>query len=313
MLLRNFEAFRTTDPEEAIAHVSERRTEVRDIAFAPGAKWKFVVNWIKVGSIVINSSNVSGASYRIDQSENCILATSLSGREIVTVGDESRVLQSEVMFMPASLMSSRIDHAEFGTAMLNRGKLTEVLRSLESDVDVKTFLETNWLTSLAGATVLQDALRYVLTYVDTFGHPAGITERALEDLLYAHAAQSIAGGRGTEVRPENPRAFQRCLDFIDAQVSADISVLDVAAAAGLSLRGVQALFQRHAGTSITRFVRHRRLAFARAMLESPRAPETVMAVSVAAGFNQLSYFNRSYRAAFGETPGETLRRARSRT
>ena len=214
--------------------------------------------------------------------------------------------------MPAGPMSSIIDHAEFGTAMLDRGKLTEVLRSLESDVDVKSFLDRNWLTSLPSGTVLQDALRYLLTYVDTFGRPTGITERALEDLLYAHAAQSIAGGRGTEPRPENPRAFQRCLDFIDAQASADISVLDVAAAAGLSLRGVQALFQRHAGTSITRFVRHRRLSVARAMLESPQSPETVMAVAVAAGFNQLSYFNRSYRAAFGETPGETLRRARSR-
>lgn len=313
MLLRNFEAFRTNDPEEALAHVAVRRPEVGGLEFAPSAKWKFVVNWVSVGSLVINSSNVSSASYRIDQSENCILATSLSGREIVTVGAETRLLQAEAMFMPAREMKSTIDHAEFGTAMLNRAKLTEVLRSLESDVDVNAFLEERWLTSLAGATVLLDALRYVLTYVDTFGRPAGVTERALEDLLYAHAAQSIAGGRTSDARPENPRTLQRCLDFIDSQVSADISVLDVAAAAGLSLRGVQALFQRHAGTSITRFVRHRRLSLARKLLGSPQSPETVMAVAVAAGFNQLSYFNRSYRAAFGETPGETLRRARSRS
>jgi AraC-like DNA-binding protein len=62
------------------------------------------------------------------------------------------------------------------------------------------------------------------------------------------------------------------------------------------------LFQSD-GTSVTEFVREERLKRAHAMLLSPRfAVRKIAEVAYAAGFNDLSYFNRAFRRRFGHSP-----------
>jgi AraC-like DNA-binding protein len=59
------------------------------------------------------------------------------------------------------------------------------------------------------------------------------------------------------------------------------------------------------GTSFTAFVREQRLLRARAMLVSPRFDhKRIGEIAYEVGFNDLSYFNRTFVQRFGMTPGE---------
>jgi AraC-like DNA-binding protein len=89
----------------------------------------------------------------------------------------------------------------------------------------------------------------------------------------------------------------------------DLSVQSVATHHGLSPRYIHMLFEGE-GTTFSTFVREQRLLHARNMLRSPRyAGHPISSIAFAAGFGDLSYFNRSFRRSFGASPTE-LRLAR---
>ena len=116
----------------------------------------------------------------------------------------------------------------------------------------------------------------------------------------AHEAREIAEGRG--VRAGRLSAMKS--DLL-AGIADDITVGELAARHQLSPRYVRMLFESD-GTSVTEFVRAERLKRARSMLLSPRyATWRIAEIAYEAGFNDLSYFNRSFRRRFGQSPSET--------
>jgi AraC-like DNA-binding protein len=85
---------------------------------------------------------------------------------------------------------------------------------------------------------------------------------------------------------------------------ANLMVRDVAARHGIATRTVQALFEAE-GTSFTRFLLEQRLVRARRLLTGPFAAGwSVTSIAYECGFNDLSYFNRSFRRRFGVSPTE---------
>ncbi|WP_439688880.1 helix-turn-helix transcriptional regulator [Curtobacterium sp. SP.BCp] len=98
--------------------------------------------------------------------------------------------------------------------------------------------------------------------------------------------------------------FARAEGFLLDHATEQISVEDVADAAGLSIRGLQEAFRRHHGVTPTTYLRRIRLLLAREQLESGEA-ESVGDVARAVGFGHLGRFASSYRAEFGELPRET--------
>jgi AraC-like DNA-binding protein len=84
----------------------------------------------------------------------------------------------------------------------------------------------------------------------------------------------------------------------------DLCVQSVAANYGLSPRYIHMLFEGE-GTTFSTFVREHRLLQAHNMLRSPRhAVRSIGSIALAAGFGDLSHFNRSFRRRFGVTPSE---------
>jgi len=82
----------------------------------------------------------------------------------------------------------------------------------------------------------------------------------------------------------------------------DLSVGAVAAHLGVTPRYVQRLFEDE-GSTFSTFLLERRLVRARRMLIEPRfAQRAVSAIAYDVGFNDLSYFNRSFRQQYGATP-----------
>lgn len=112
-------------------------------------------------------------------------------------------------------------------------------------------------------------------------------------------AEEIASGRG--VRAARLRAIK---DDLLAHLETDVSLGELAARHGVSARYVRMLFESE-GSSITEFLRVQRLERARTMLLSPRfSTRRIAEVAYAVGFNDLSYFNRSFRRRFGHSPSE---------
>jgi AraC-like DNA-binding protein len=89
-----------------------------------------------------------------------------------------------------------------------------------------------------------------------------------------------------------------------ARLDTELTLGDLAARHHLSPRYLRMLFESE-GTSFTDFVRDERLKRAHRMLLSPRyADRLISDIAYGVGFNDLSYFNRSFRRRFGCSPGE---------
>ena len=84
---------------------------------------------------------------------------------------------------------------------------------------------------------------------------------------------------------------------------------DIAQAAGVPVRTLLEAFRRARDCSPMQYLRDMRLDVAQRRLREPQAGTTVSAVAMDCGFAHLARFSQSYRARFGESPSETLRRA----
>lgn len=169
------------------------------------------------------------------------------------------------------------------------------------------------------STVALHQLRRLITEViATASEPADAIEARLKA---AAMRQSLLGAIDTAfaaavparwtVRPNDERHFKIFQD-IRALLSDDLGQPiyseQVARKLGLSVRSIHDAVQRYRGMSLHRYLRLRRLWLVRKRLLT--GPESVKATALAFGFWHLSDFSKSYRDRFGETPSETLERAR---
>jgi AraC-like DNA-binding protein len=97
---------------------------------------------------------------------------------------------------------------------------------------------------------------------------------------------------------------------IDANLDdLELSVSAVAARHGVTPRYIQKLFEDD-GATFSEYVLGQRLAEAHRSLTDPRlAHRTVSGIAFDGGFNDLSYFNRTFRRRFGATPTEVRAQA----
>ena len=100
------------------------------------------------------------------------------------------------------------------------------------------------------------------------------------------------------------RRLERLDDYMRSCLSAPVALEDLARAAGVSVRGLNMLCQRHHGESPMVLLRNRRLDAVRArLLEQPGHSVTDTALEF--GFGHLGRFSSYYRERFGELPSQT--------
>ena len=97
------------------------------------------------------------------------------------------------------------------------------------------------------------------------------------------------------------------LRLIEAEYSQPLSVARAAADCSLSPSHFMRWFKQKTGSSFTAYLNERRLAAAAEMLR--RNDDTILSVAEQAGFENLSNFNRQFKARYGVSP----RQYRSRT
>jgi AraC-like DNA-binding protein len=156
-----------------------------------------------------------------------------------------------------------------------------------------------------------EALELLRRYVGIFGDAPALTTPALQHLAVTHVydlvalalgatrdAAAVARGRGLRAARVQEILAEIRTRFADPAFSSH----DVARKTKLSERYLQDLLQE-TGSTFTARVTELRLQKARAMLANPHHDRLkVSEIAYACGFNEVSHFNRSFRARFGASP-----------
>jgi len=111
-------------------------------------------------------------------------------------------------------------------------------------------------------------------------------------------------------RPDLPPSLQHALGWLKLRLNEPIVLDDLAAAAGVRPRTLEAHFKLHLGTTPMGWVRRTRLARAHQQLLASRDDANVTEIANANGFTELGRFAAQYRRQFGELPSQTLKTSR---
>lgn len=91
-------------------------------------------------------------------------------------------------------------------------------------------------------------------------------------------------------------------NYIEESLYGDISVEQLAGTFGYSGKYLGKLFKKHTGKTVKEYINEKRLQKAAELLRKTDMP--VADISARAGFNNVTYFNRLFKAAYGKTPRE---------
>jgi AraC-like DNA-binding protein len=160
-----------------------------------------------------------------------------------------------------------------------------------------------------------EALRLLIRYLGMLDE-APLTGPTLQRLAAAHVYDLVAvamGATGEAAEIAHGGGIRAArLHAAKAYIAENLqrpglSLDEIAGQLRISPRSVQALFEAE-GTTFSRVVLEERLLRAYRRLTGPLSRDrSVTAVAFEAGFNDLSYFNRTFRRRFGLTPSEARR------
>lgn len=129
---------------------------------------------------------------------------------------------------------------------------------------------------------------------------------ALTTTLMAFSTTFLEGAERTAQTRAAPASVRRGIAYIEAHAHEPITVEEIAAAAGMSTRGLQMAFRRAVGKTPMAYLRAVRLTHAHDELRHD-ADATVRTVAMRWGFADPSRFARYYREFYGRNPAHTLR------
>jgi len=107
-----------------------------------------------------------------------------------------------------------------------------------------------------------------------------------------------------------PGIVRRAESYMTENAATTLSIPDVAAALGVSVRSLQEGFRQWRNTTPNEFLRQTRLRLVREELLHSDEITDVTSVALRHGFTHLGRFSGYYHAAFGELPRVTQRRRR---
>lgn len=199
------------------------------------------------------------------------------------------------------LMAIELDTSAFEAEVLSRrgddrGKWARVPQAL----DLAEPQRRELLDALAG-----------LVNAHLPGVPAPRRAHGASRLLSALAG-ALTWSSGGRITPVSVRRLNCLEDWIDAHVGEVITLGRLCDVLQVGERSLQLAFQARRGMSPMRFVAERRLAAAQRRFLGARADQDVTAIATSLGFTHLGRFSIAYRAAFGESPSQALRRGRQR-
>jgi AraC-like DNA-binding protein len=166
---------------------------------------------------------------------------------------------------------------------------------------------------------LEEIWRRTLSYLwsgEDRGLPLGPAAKSAFDeylltLLLHHHPHNYSDEMASDTSAPVPGVVRRAERFMADSADTPITVSDVAAHLGVSLRSLQAGFRQWRNATPNAYLRRVRLRLVRDELLRSDKDASVTTVAMRHGFMHLGRFSAQYRAVFGEGPSATLRRSRA--
>ncbi len=140
--------------------------------------------------------------------------------------------------------------------------------------------------------------------------PRRLLDEYMLAFLLHHQRSNYSDELQREIRDPTPRILRKAEQFIHESAEAPITVSDIAAEIGVSVRALQAAFRTWRSTTPSMFLRETRLKRVRDQLTAAGTSTSVTELALNAGFTHLGRFSEIYRKTYGESPNETLARSR---
>jgi len=127
----------------------------------------------------------------------------------------------------------------------------------------------------------------------------------LTELVRHHSTLADAPDHTTDLPS---RRLRRVIDYIEAHLGEDLSLLTLAAEAGMSPAHFAREFKRAKGTSVHRYLLGRRVEWAAALLAGTE--QSVAEVALATGFSSQAHLTTAFQRLNGTTPAAYRRERR---
>lgn len=120
--------------------------------------------------------------------------------------------------------------------------------------------------------------------------------------FFADQLSALSNQLVTEKNNAEPPLVLKAREYIDKHKTEELSLADVAKAAGASVFHFCKVFHKATGLKFTDYVARVRLEDARTRLLNPNLRVSEIAYDV--GFQSLTQFNRTFKRVFGQSPSE---------
>jgi AraC-like DNA-binding protein len=313
-------SYATAEPGKAEEFISAAYVDV-DLSLSDDRDgFRFAVDRFDADAFQMDSMEIAArAAFTYEPDQEYFVSTVGGGTlRVVQHGADERLLSGEVGLIGRPGAETRTEVSEFrqGVVQLRAASLRAAAgleptgQALPEFASIRPISAGHSRTWRRGVDFVAATLREDPAVLDS-PLVLGGTERLLAGLILAtfpnDAFASPARRELNDARA--PATLRRAVAFIEANAERDVGIEEIAAAARVSRRAVQQAFRRHLDTTPTAYLRRVRLDGAhRELLDADPAGLTVTEVAYRWGFCSPSRFTERYRAAFGTTPSETLRR-----
>jgi AraC-like DNA-binding protein len=293
--------------------------QAADVQIFPTAKGDFQVEMTQIGM-----SRLWMQRFHVALPQISIVACKSDRQSIgfLTESNSSRLQHCGLDVLPGDIVVNRSDvvHQRSG-ADYHLGTMSLPLDEL--DTAVKAIIGREFIKSVDQRIIhpnpaLMSRLLKLHRTVGQLGHDVPdilqLPEvlRALESQLVHVMIRCLAEGAAVEATTGSRRhdaIIARFEEFLEANPDRPLYLIEICAAIGVAERTLRASCEEHLGMGPIRYLTLRRMYLARrALLRADPSSSTVTRIVTDHGFWELGRFSVAYRALFGESPSETLRR-----
>lgn len=314
---QGWSVLRTRDPEEARTALERAYHRLR--LTQPAVGFAMSLAYTARGPLSAQRVRLIGwDSHGANDNTGLLRIGCLTHGRFLVRADRAEITGGPAFLFPTGSYEARWENLGLSTLTVQRAVVEDYARALTGRPNLRLKFTGPYPRTGAHARSWQATAGHVVDHVlsgDVDGASPLLLEQSLRSLAIAVLQSFPSTFLETEDDPQPPGAVQpaalrRAIAFIEAHLAEPIGLPEIAAAARLSPRGLQAAFRRHLDTTPLRYLRTTRLdaAHTELLAGDPTAGDTVREIAARWGFAHPGRFTAAYRAQYGEPPTATLRR-----
>ncbi|WP_319532574.1 AraC family transcriptional regulator [uncultured Cohaesibacter sp.] len=267
-------------------------------------------------SIVWHSRSGSGfISHSLDEMDAHIIQLPIEGRFSRKEGKREYVARSGVGLLSpvrsSSLMIASSDLSVVACAIDNNALISAFRSIFDPEcINVPAFSRFSNMKT-PGMQVLQKMLIRIVSWPETDEKQFDAVYPLMEEMLIFQLIGCWP--LQTETNPESAdggsHVLVRASDYIEAHIGRTLTVVEVANAAGTSVRTLQKVFRQRLGCSPVQYIIDQRLTRVHQDLLTEGDVTLISQIAYRWGFVHLSDFTRRFKARYGKSPSELIHKA----